>query len=67
MPRQKVYICCICHEVLEEYKPTRLVRQEYGRYGYRQYGPIHNYDFCKKCYKKFDNWVKKHETENEEE
>ena len=65
MGRPKIYICCICHEVLKEYKPIRLVKQIYGASGYNQYGNVCNYDFCKKCYAKFNSWVKKHENEEE--
>lgn len=61
---RKEYFCCICYEKLN-YKPTRLVKQEYGAGRYNQYYNLHNYDFCKKCYKKFDNWVKKHNNKME--
>lgn len=64
MPREKVYSCCICHEVLKDYKPVRLVKQLYGASGYNQYGPVKNYDFCKNCYRKFESWVKKHSVES---
>lgn len=58
--QQKIYECCICHKVLT-YKPIRLVKQIHDnkeRYG--AYHNIFNYDFCYKCYEKFDNWLKKH-------
>lgn len=61
MPAIKIYKCCICHEVLEEYKPVRLTRQKYGLHHRNQYSPEVNYDFCKKCYAKFNNWIKKNE------
>lgn len=60
MPRQKIYECCICHEILTGKKPVRLVKQLYGDSGYKQYYPVQNYDFCDSCYKKFDRWVGKH-------
>ena len=60
MPRMKIYECCICHQILEDYKPIRLVKQRYGDSGYKQYYPVNTYDFCETCYKKFDNWIRKH-------
>ena len=60
MPRIKVYECCICHEILEDEKPIRLTKQKYGVNGYKQYGYVNKYDFCRKCYGKFHNWIKKH-------
>lgn len=59
MPITKIYKCCICHSVLEEYKPIRLVKQRWDttRNVYRNRA---NYDFCIDCYKKFNNWIKKH-------
>ena len=56
----KIYKCCICHAVLEEDKPIRLVKQLYGLGKYNQYANVHNYDFCKMCYRKFNNWIRKH-------
>ena len=55
----KVYKCCICHKVLD-YKPIRLVKQEYGIGRYNQYSSVKHYDFCNKCYKAFNNWLLKH-------
>lgn len=61
MAKPKIYKCCICHIVLKDYKPYRLVKQVWdGPYGGR-YMNIHNYDFCKKCYIVFDRWIRKHE------
>lgn len=59
---KKVYKCCICHSVLEEYRPIRLVKQRWDntRGVYRNRA---NYDFCISCYKKFNNWIKKYEEE----
>ena len=57
---KNVFRCCICHEVLND-KPIRLVKQvhdnkkPYGAYHYRT-----NYDFCKRCYAKFNRWIEKH-------
>lgn len=62
MPIQKIYVCCICHKILEE-KPIRLTKQLYGIGRYNQYSPVANYDFCKKCYGKFNAWIKKHDLE----
>lgn len=61
MPVIKVYKCCICHEVLEDYKPIRLVKQKYKTHGCKEYMKICHYDFCKRCYAKFNNWIKKNE------
>lgn len=58
MPKIDNYKCCICNEQLD-YKPTRLVKQKHGvhpRYQ-SQYYQVCYYNFCDKCYKKFDNWV----------
>lgn len=60
MPLPKIYKCCICHTVLEEYKPHRLVYQEYETRGYGQYKNKHNFDFCDKCFKIFKIWIRKH-------
>ena len=60
MPAIKIYKCCICHEVLEEYKPIRLVKQKYGTGYYNEYKKVCHYDFCKRCYAKFNGWLKKH-------
>lgn len=64
MPRVKVYECCICHTVLEDYKPIRLVKQKYDyKRGYGQYTNRANYDFCINCYKRFNSWIRKHTKE----
>lgn len=64
MPRAKIYKCCICHKVLEEYKPIRLVKQRYfNDRAYGQYKNMANYDFCKECYKRFNAWIRKHNEE----
>ena len=58
MPKINNYKCCICRRTID-YKPMRLVKQEYGvdkRYP-SQYTFIRNYNFCVNCYQKFDNWV----------
>jgi len=60
----KVYKCCICHKELEEYKPIRLVKQLYGIGTYKQYANVRHYDFCKECYRKFNNWIRKHKEGN---
>lgn len=64
---RKIYKCCICHNVLDEYRPIRLVKQNWEFKGYGLYRNKANYDFCIDCYKKFNNWIKKHkEVENNE-
>ena len=47
MPVIKIYKCCICHEVLEDYKPIRLTRQKYGMHHRNQYSPVANYASAK--------------------
>lgn len=57
---KKIYKCCICHKVLD-YKPIRLVKQLHdNKETYGAYHNITNYDFCKSCYQRFNNWIKKH-------
>lgn len=56
----KVYVCTICHKILSDYKPHRLVHQEYGAGNYNQYGNKHNFDFCDDCFKIFKKWIAKH-------
>ena len=63
MAKVKVYKCCICHKVLEDYKPIRLVKQVYGGGSYNQYHTLTHYDFCKDCYRKFAGWIVKHKKE----
>ncbi len=61
MASRKVYRCCICHAILEDYKPIRLVKQLHDNK--ETYGAYHNkanYDFCKRCYAIFNNWIRKH-------
>lgn len=59
----KPYVCCICHKILEDKKPIRLVKQIYGKGRYNQYGTVTHYDFCEECYKTFDKWLSKHKKE----
>ena len=64
MPKEKIYKCCICHQELTEYKPIRLIKQLHDNR--KPYGAYHNrtnYDFCKRCYRKFDAWIIKHKEE----
>ena len=62
MPKLKRYSCCICHKELINYKPIRLVKQVHDeKVPYGTYHNIKNYDFCKECYNKFNNWIIKHE------
>ena len=60
----KIYKCSICHKTLD-YKPIRLVKQEYGIGKYNQYTGVTNYDFCKRCYQVFDKWIRKYEVIND--
>ena len=57
-------ICCICHKELD-YKPIRLVKQEYGVGRYNQYANVCNYDICDICIRAFIKWIKKHNEEEE--
>ena len=59
----KVYVCTICHKILTDYKPHRLVNQEYGGSGYNQYSNKYTFDFCHDCFKKFKAWIIKHKEE----
>lgn len=56
----KRYFCCICHEELKEYKPIRLTKALYGVGNNGGHYPVEHYDFCKKHYKVFENWLNKH-------
>lgn len=51
--------CVICHKELN-YKPIRLVKQEYAKGRFKQYYNVKNYDFCLSCYKVFEKWLEKH-------
>lgn len=66
MPREKIYECCICHDILKDEKPIRIVKQKYGNKGYNQYGNVCHYDFCKVCYSKINRWIKTHERVREQ-
>lgn len=56
MPVKKIYSCCICHKVLD-YKPHRLVHQEWEEKGYGLYKNKNNFDFCDTCFKTFVVWI----------
>lgn len=57
---KKVYKCCICHKKLEN-MPIRLVKQlGDNNETYRAFHNVRNYDFCKNCYRIFNNWILKH-------
>lgn len=61
---RKTFRCCICHKVLKEYKPIRLVKMVHDNN--EKYGAYHhvvNYDFCKRCYRVFNKWIDKHKEE----
>ena len=59
----KRYFCCICHQELTEYKPIRLTKELYGVGRNGGHYPVEHYDFCKKHYKVFENWLNKHKEE----
>ena len=66
MTVKKIYKCCLCGQVLVDYKPIRLVKQLHdNKVPYGAYHNIKNYDFCKKCYAKLDNWLTKNGGNNE--
>lgn len=52
----KIYRCCVCNTILP-YKPHRLVHQEYGVKRYHQFQQVDKYDFCNKCFKKFEELI----------
>lgn len=58
MPVKKIYTCCICHRVLD-FRPHRLVHQEWESKGYGLYKNIYNFDFCDECFKIFTTWIDK--------
>ena len=60
MPRTIEYTCCICHRNIENKDTIRLEKQLYGIRWQGGHGKVCKYDFCKKCYSKFDNWINKH-------
>lgn len=62
---KKIFKCCICHEVIEGYKPIRLVKQKCKIGLYENYKHICNYDFCKRCYLIFNKWIEKHKEDKE--
>lgn len=64
MTKIDYYKCCICKKKIC-YKPIRLVKQLHGlnpRYPSQYYQDV-SYNFCKDCYKKFDNWINKYKGE----
>lgn len=54
------YKCCICHQKLKNKDTVRLAKQLYGISRYGGHYTIDKYDFCKKCYMKFELWLNKH-------
>lgn len=61
---KKIYICCICHNIIMFSKPIRLVHQvNDDKQTYRKFHNIANYDFCPRCFKTFKDWIKKYEEE----
>lgn len=63
MAKEKIYKCCICHKILHESKPIRLVKQEYSNGRYHQYSNVASYDFCDRCYKPIDKFINKYKEE----
>lgn len=57
---KKIYKCCICHKKL----PKMPIRLKYqlgdNKETYRAFQTLHNYDFCDKCFKIFEEWINKH-------
>lgn len=63
MAKEKIYKCCICHKIMDDKKPIRLVKQEYGNEGRRAYNQYYNvatYDFCERCFKPFEKYIDKY-------
>lgn len=63
MPKTKIYKCCICHKVMNDTKPIRLVKQKYPTREERkntQYYAVATYDFCERCFKPIDNFINKY-------
>lgn len=61
MPAIKIYKCCICHKVIDNVDTIRLQKCLYGMGRTSGHYPVRHYDFCKRCYAKFNNWIKKNE------
>lgn len=60
----KIYKCSICHQEIQRKDLLRLVKQINDKKEcYSRNINVHNYDFCEKCYMKFDNWIKKYKEE----
>lgn len=57
------YKCCICHEKIKNKDTIRLCKQLYGISRFGGHYTVDKFDFCKKCYSKFENWLKKYERE----
>lgn len=59
---KKIYKCCICHKILEDYKPIRIAIKKYGIGNYHQYKTTKNYDYCIKCFAMINDllfkWIK---------
>ena len=67
MAAPRIYKCCICHKILTDVKPIRLVKQKYPTRDERkckQYYPVASYDFCEKCYKPIDKFINKYKEED---
>jgi hypothetical protein len=60
---EKVYKCCICHGILKDEKPIRLLKQIYKAGKYNQFYGVEKYDLCYDCYRKFNHWIQKHKEE----
>ena len=58
------YKCVICNKTLKE-KPIRLIKYIYGAGRFNQFSQVDKWDFCKRCYAKFENWINKHRRDNE--
>lgn len=58
MAKVKDYYCYVCEKKLD-YKPTRMVRQEYGISSYKQYYQVEHFDLCERCFKIIRKAVRK--------
>lgn len=60
--QRKVYECCICHKIMQDTRPIRLVEQHHdNKETYGSFVYVRNHDFCRQCFSKFIAWIKKHE------
>lgn len=58
--------CCICHATVYNNVVVRLQKCLYGAGRTSGHYPVEHYDFCKRCYAKFEKWINKHKEEADE-